>query len=54
VSLVKVNPRAEVVYYGTATLARKGDEATALRFTVLPDETVNNINTLPKTLVQQI
>ncbi|ABM95546.1 hypothetical protein [Methylibium petroleiphilum] len=54
VSLVKVNPRAEVVYYGTATLARKGDEATALRFTVLPDGTVNNINTLPKTLVQQI
>lgn len=54
VSLVKVNPRAEVVYYGTATLARKGDEATALRFTILPDGTVNNINTLPKTLVQQI
>ncbi|QAZ40654.1 hypothetical protein C1M51_15150 [Methylibium sp. Pch-M] len=54
VSLVKVNPRAEVVYYGTATLARKGDEATALRFTVLPDGSVNNINTLPKTLVQQI
>lgn len=54
VSLVKVNPRAEVVYYGTATLARKGDEATALRFTVLPDGTVTNINTLPKTLVQPI
>ncbi|WP_428414820.1 hypothetical protein [Methylibium sp.] len=54
VSLVKVNPRAEVVYYGTAQLARKGDEATALRFTVLPDGTVTNINTLPKTLVQPI
>lgn len=54
VSLVKVNPRAEVVYYGTATLARKGDEVTALRFTVLPDGNVTNINTLPKTLVQQL
>ncbi|MDZ4057832.1 MAG: hypothetical protein U1D69_12910 [Polynucleobacter sp.] len=54
VSLVKVNPRAEVVYYGTATLARKGDEATALRFTMLPDGSVANINTLPKTLVQPI
>eukprot|EP01137_Pigoraptor_chileana_P004859 Opistho-2@2724 len=42
VSLVKVNPRAEVVYYGTATLARKGDEATALRFTMLPDGSVAN------------
>ena len=54
VSLVKVNPRAEVVYYGTAQLARKGDEVTALRFTMLPDGSVNNINTLPKTLVQPI
>ena len=32
VSVVKVNPRAEVVYYGTVTLQRKGDEATAVRF----------------------
>lgn len=54
VSLVKVNPRAEVVYYGMAKLARKGDEATALRFTILPDGSVANINTLPKTLVQQL
>ncbi|WP_353092615.1 hypothetical protein [Methylibium sp.] len=54
VSLVKVNPRAEVVYYGTAQLARKGDEVTALRFTMLPDGSVANINTLPKTLVQPI
>lgn len=54
VSVVKVNPQAEVVYYGTVTLARKGDEATACRFTVLPDGTVANINTLPKTLVERI
>jgi hypothetical protein len=53
VSVVKVNPRAEVVYYGTLILARKGDEATAVRFTVLPDGTVTNVNTLPKQLTQK-
>ncbi len=52
VSLVKVNPRAEVVFYGTAKVARKGDEATAVRFTLQADGSVANINTLPKTLVQ--
>jgi hypothetical protein len=54
VSVVKVNPRAEVVYYGSVKLARKGDEATTVRFTVLPDGAVDNINTLPKTLVQRL
>lgn len=54
VSIVKVNPRAEVVYYGTVQLARKGDEATAARFTVLPDGSIANLNTLPKSLVQRI
>ena len=53
VSIVKVNPRAEVVYYGSATVARKGDEVTLARFTILPDGGVTNINTLPKTLVQR-
>ena len=54
VSVVKVNPRAEVVFYGQATLARKGDEATLARFTLLPDGSVTNINTLPKSLVQRL
>ena len=36
------------------TLARKGDEATAARFTVLPDGSVSNVNTLPKKLVQRL
>ncbi|MBU6437645.1 MAG: hypothetical protein KGQ77_08965 [Betaproteobacteria bacterium] len=52
VSVLKVNPRAEVVFYGQIALARKGDEATAVRFTVLPDGSVGNVNTLPKHLVQ--
>ena len=51
-SVVKVNPRAEVVYYGQATLAKKGDETTIVRFSVLPDGSVGAINTLPKALVR--
>lgn len=53
VSVVKVNPRAEVVYYGTVTLARKGDEATAVRFTVDREGRASGINTLAKTLVER-
>ena len=54
VTIVKINPRAEVVYYGQLTLAKKGDEATAARFTVLPDGNVTNVNTLAKSLVQRV
>jgi hypothetical protein len=53
VSVVKVNPRAEVVYYGSLSLNRKGDEGTAARFTVDREGTVTDVNTLPKTLVQR-
>lgn len=54
VSIIKVNPRAEVIFYGQVSLARKGDEATAARFTVLPDGNVANVNTLPKTIVERL
>jgi hypothetical protein len=53
VSVVKVNPRAEVVFYGTTQLARKGDEATAVRFSVGRDGGVTGVNTLAKTLVER-
>ena len=53
VSVVKVNPRAEVVFYGQQTLGRKGDEVTMVRFTVLPDGSVSGVNTLPKRLVER-
>ncbi len=53
VSVVKVNPKAEVVYYGTVKLDRKGDERTAVRFSVDADGSVHDVNTLPKTLVPQ-
>jgi hypothetical protein len=54
VSVVKVNPRAEVVYYGQHTLQQRGDEFTMVRFTVLPDGSVSGINTLPKKLVEKV
>ncbi len=54
VSIIKVNPRAEVVFYGQLTLGKKGDEATAARFTVLPDGSVVGVNTLAKSLVQRL
>ena len=50
-SVIKVNPKAEVVFYGQATLTHKGEETTLVRFTVAPDGSVTNINTLPKSLV---
>ena len=53
-SVIKVNPRAEVVFYGQVRLMRQGDEATAARFTLLPDGKVVNVNTLPKSLVQRL
>jgi hypothetical protein len=52
VTIVKVNPRAEVLFHSQIKLARKGDEATAVRFTLQPDGSVTNLNTLPKALVQ--
>ena len=51
ISVVRVNPRAEVVYYGQKTLQTRNEEATMVRFSVRPDRTVHSISTLPKTLV---
>ena len=51
VRLAKVNPRLEVVYYGTISLEKKGDEKTALRFSIGRDGEVYGINFLPKSLV---
>ncbi len=52
VSVVKVNPVAEVIFYGSVSLPAKGAERTAVRFTVDADGGVGNINTLPKTIVE--
>lgn len=53
VSVVKVNPQAVVVFYGTVTLQRKGDEATAARFTLDAEGQVTDVNTLAKTIVER-
>jgi hypothetical protein len=52
VRLVKVNPKLEVVYYGTVNLEKRGDEKTALRFKIGADGNVYGINFLPKSLVE--
>ncbi|MFM7698306.1 MAG: hypothetical protein ACKO5X_06690 [Limnohabitans sp.] len=52
ISIIKVNPKAEVVFYGQATLEGRGKEITLARFTVTPDGSVDNVNTIPKTLVK--
>jgi hypothetical protein len=52
VRLVKVNPKLEVVYYGTVNLEKRGDEKTALRFKIGGDGNVYGINFLPKNLVE--
>jgi hypothetical protein len=51
VAVVKVNPRAEVVFYGKHLLQGRGEEATLARFTVLSDGAITDINTLAKKLV---
>jgi hypothetical protein len=54
VSVMKVNPRAEVVFHATQTLAKPGTEVTFLRFTLQADGSIANINTVPKALVKRI
>jgi hypothetical protein len=53
-SVVKVNPRAEVVFQGQQRLAKPGDEVTMVRFTVSADGSVTGINTLPAHLVERL
>ena len=50
VRLAKVNPKLEIVYYGTVNMEKKGDEKTALRFTIGREGKVFGINFLPKSL----
>ena len=51
VKVARVNPVYEIAYYGTTTLEEKGDEKTAVRFTIFPDGSIGNLNQLPKQLV---
>ena len=51
-SVIKVNPKAEVVFYGQSTLQARGKEVTMARFTVTPEGGVDNVNTIPKNLIK--
>ena len=53
-SVVRVNPRAEVVFQGQHRLAKRGDEATLVRFSIRGDGSVGGINTLPARLVERL
>ena len=53
-SVLKVNPRAEVVFHRQHRLQKPDEEATLVRFTVRPDGSVGAINTLPAQLVQRL
>jgi hypothetical protein len=50
VKVEKVNPSVRVIFYDTIELRERGDERTAVRFTVEPDGEITNVNTLPKLL----
>lgn len=51
VKVSKVNPVYTVAYYGVTTLETKGEEKTAVRFSLTADGSVTNINQLPMRLV---
>lgn len=50
--LAEVNPALRVLHYATVTMTREGEEKTAVRFTILPDGRVADINTLPTSIVE--
>ena len=54
VKVEKLNPKVELVYYGTRHLTGAGDEQTALRFTISADEEVIGTNELPKALLIRV
>ncbi|MEM9388336.1 MAG: hypothetical protein AAGA68_25010 [Pseudomonadota bacterium] len=51
VRVARVNPVLEILYYEEVTLRDKGEERTAVRFTLDSQGEVSNINTLAKALV---
>ena len=50
VKVAKVNPSLEIVYYGDVVLSEKGDEETAVRFTIGDSGVVGRINKIQKSI----
>ena len=53
VTVEKINPKVEIVYYDRLFLDHTGDEKTAVRFTVGEDGKIADINTRPKSLIRE-
>lgn len=53
VTVEKINPRVEVIFYDRLFLDHTGDEKTAMRFTVGEDGKITDINTRPKSLIRE-
>jgi len=53
VTVVKINPQAEIVFTGTQQIPRKGDERTLVRFTLDDAGQVLALSTTPKKIVQR-
>ena len=53
VTVEKINPKVEIVYYDRLFLDHTGDEKTAVRFTVGEDGKITDINTRPKSLIRE-
>jgi hypothetical protein len=51
IKVEKLNPRVELVFYGTVALRSLGDERTAVRFAVGADGRVRDVNQLAKRIV---
>lgn len=54
IKVEKINPKLSVVYYDTVLLEKKGDERTAVRFTLDSAGTVSDINTRQVSLIQAV
>ena len=53
VTVIKINPQAEVVFTGTQQIPRKGDERTLVRFTLDASGAVTQVGTRPHPIVQR-
>ena len=54
VTVQRVNPRLEMVYHGTITVDHRGDEKTAVRFTLDSEGNYSNLNDRFVSLIQRV
>jgi len=51
IKVEKLNPKVQIVYYGDLDLNRRGEERTAVRFSIKPDGSVHDVNRMAKSIV---